>query len=473
MTTQKQNTQDNEAKWYQDEGLKKFIHEEGKKFVSENTLTISNRRTNLEYEDHGGALSKDETLWKVIRSRKIDFANYEKFITSIMCPTTSENVIKKESKSTDNCKEKVVKPILSNQIPFHNSQAYSVLKNATELYVKIISDAGNNLDYEINSISLSNSPYIDRIKESLKDFSLTLCNDECGRFEFPVLSELIWNYWHEEGYLVQTMNAISHRFQNIKTDGKNALNQMDIDPLRPLSNILWGYIQDTQHRLTIPRRAYEYENHYGINIIGKAISNLNPVNSRSGFMAAFNNLLNKCAHFYRERDNIQRIPDGFPVLNALKEVHMILAEGAHNQFGDLPTVSKIEMLIEQWILSRPEVREFLGGKVMIPYSQGWMPRVDSMKNLQGWDPVSINNFHDLAIFGEQLILSIRYGDWYVINQANFAAQWADEWRNEIQGYIHRYQVVTGVDLSANAPDYAKRDYHIKPAILIKRRLSQQ
>ena len=30
----------------------------------------------------------------------------------------------------------------------------------------------------------------------------------------PVLLELIWSYWHEEGMLVQTMNAISRRFQN-------------------------------------------------------------------------------------------------------------------------------------------------------------------------------------------------------------------------------------------------------------------
>ena len=30
----------------------------------------------------------------------------------------------------------------------------------------------------------------------------------------PVFLELIWNYWMEEGMLVQTMNAITWRFQN-------------------------------------------------------------------------------------------------------------------------------------------------------------------------------------------------------------------------------------------------------------------
>ncbi len=37
----------------------------------------------------------------------------------------------------------------------------------------------------------------------------------CGqKLTEPCLLELIWSYWHEEGMLVQTMNAISLRFQN-------------------------------------------------------------------------------------------------------------------------------------------------------------------------------------------------------------------------------------------------------------------
>lgn len=34
------------------------------------------------------------------------------------------------------------------------------------------------------------------------------------RITAPCLIELIWSYWHEQGMLVQTMNAISMRFQN-------------------------------------------------------------------------------------------------------------------------------------------------------------------------------------------------------------------------------------------------------------------
>ena len=36
----------------------------------------------------------------------------------------------------------------------------------------------------------------------------------------PCLVELIWSYWHEEGMLVATMNAVTERFQNLRNPGK-------------------------------------------------------------------------------------------------------------------------------------------------------------------------------------------------------------------------------------------------------------
>ena len=68
----------------------------------------------------------------------------------------------------------------------------------------------------------------------------------------------------------------------------------------------------------------------------------------------------------------------------LKELHLILAQGAHNQFGDLPWTARVEMLIQKWLLARPEIREFLGGAPMVPYKESWMAHADSMKTLQGW-----------------------------------------------------------------------------------------
>lgn len=269
----------------------------------------------------------------------------------------------------------------------------------------------------------------------------------------PFMQELIWSYWHEEGMLVQTISAIARRFQNIRvpTGECNTLANLEIDPLRPLNNLLWGYVQDEQHRLSIVRRAYEYDHHYGIALRGRAIPKLRSADSRSKFIEAFHHLLHLCSVFYKQDDDTTVNSDGFPILNALREVHLILSHGAHNQFGDLPSTARQEMLLQQWILSRPEFREFLPTRVMVAYPEPWMGTVDSMKSLQGWTDISVDHFHRLAVFGEQILLSIRFGAWGDINQnAPSAANWARFWRAEIQGYIHDYRAVTGVDLTSSS-----------------------
>jgi hypothetical protein len=291
----------------------------------------------------------------------------------------------------------------------------------------------------------------------------------------PNFLELIWSYWHEEGMLVQAINAIALRFQNKRNGtGRDPLAHLELDPLRPLNNILWGYIQDEINRLTIARRAYEYQHEYGLSLYGKAVPRLRPADRRSMFIEAFHNLLHLASVFFKEQSDTQVIPDGFPLLNAIKEVHLILAEGAHNQFGDLPWTARVEMLMQKWLLSRPEMREFLGGRIMVPYSEPWMGIVDGMKTLQGWTDVSVRYFRDLGVFGEQLLLSIRYGHWSDIPDEVTAKNWANYWRFAIQGYIHAYRAVTGVDMAAftNAVRLPAESYQ-QPSVLLRNRLTSQ
>jgi hypothetical protein len=289
----------------------------------------------------------------------------------------------------------------------------------------------------------------------------------------PTFIELIWSYWHEEGMLVQTLNAISLRFQNKRLGpGRDPLAHLELDPLRPLNNLLWGYIQDEHNRLTIARRAYEYQHEYGLTIYGRAVPKMLPADRRSMFIEAFHNLLHLASIFYKEQSDTMVIADVFPLLNSLKEVHLVLAEGAHNQFGDLPWTSRVEMLLQKWLLSRPEIREFLGGRIMVPYQEAWMGIVDSMKALQGWGDVSVRYFHDLAIFGEQLLLSIRYGNWSQINDDQSARNWANYWRFAVQGYIHAYRAVTGVDLaSARESQRLTPESYVQPSVHLRKRLA--
>jgi hypothetical protein len=268
----------------------------------------------------------------------------------------------------------------------------------------------------------------------------------------PPMIELIWSYWHEQGMLIQSMAAVATRFQNRRMGTPDPLANLNIDPLRGANNLLWGWIQDEGNRLTVRRRAYEYDHQYGLSLFGRAVPQIDAADSRSNFLRCFHELLGLCVKFYEADDDTTVIADPFPVLNALKEVHMVLAEGAHNQFGDLPWTSRVEMMIMQWILARPEFREFLGGRTMVPYEEDWMDRVDSMRQLQGWGNTSVSQFRDLAVFGEQILLSIRYGNWMTSSVTPQAAHWARTWREEIQVYIHAYRTVTGVDLTAEPVD---------------------
>jgi hypothetical protein len=286
------------------------------------------------------------------------------------------------------------------------------------------------------------------------------------RLSNPILLELIWSYWNEEGMLVQTINAITRRFQNMKGMGnRDPLAEMEITHLRPLNNILWGYIQDEQHRLSVVRRAYEYIHSYGFTLKGKVVANMNSADSRTNFLEAFHNLLRITAKYYVDTANRLVDPDAFPILNSLREIHFIISEGMHNQYGDMPTVARSEMLMQQWILARPELREFLPGRAAVPYPEPWMDRIASMCKLQGWTDTSPIHFHYLANFGEQLFLSIRFGDWSDPDRtAEDAAQWALFFREVVQGYVHSYKSATGVDLTitlvGNKVDARPPSYHL-------------
>jgi hypothetical protein len=339
-------------------------------------------------------------------------------------------------------------------------------------------DPGDKIDYTLPYLAiirrkLGDVPLRDKARRDAEHEWLELCYGIMKKkLTEPCLLELIWSYWHEEGMLVQTMNALGQRFQNVRGGPNNPLAQLEISPLRPLSNLLWGYIQDEQHRLTVRRRVYEYDHHYGLGLYGKAVPELSAADSRSKFLEGFHNLLQLCAVFFKQDDDKTVAADGFPILNALKDVHLLLSEGAHNQYGDLPWTARMEMLMQQWILARTEFREFLPTRIMVAYPEPWMDRVDAMKKLQGWSDVSVLHFRNLGVFGEQVLLSIRFGAWSDVNDRNQAANWARYWRAEIQGYLHAYRAATGVDITDTTEATARLRY-VQPSVHLRNRLAAQ
>ena len=57
-----------------------------------------------------------------------------------------------------------------------------------------------------------------------------------------------------------------------------------------------------------------------------------------------------------------------------------------------------------------------------------MRSVDAMNRLQGWSDVSVLHYRDLAEFGEQMLLGIRFGAWTSVNDPDQAANWARYFR---------------------------------------------
>jgi hypothetical protein len=467
-------------------------------------------------------LDNDAALWSAIRNRTeaIRGDKYEEFIFRVFCDQPDDEAVCLPDGNDDygygkpqtiSGAIKAKRAELLGTASGYGVDAYNLLKYATQAFLLLeagivirsprdpdgtlglpfpvdprIGETSADLEQRLNDYLATNLnsgaglPYLRRIAKALAvaiEPGSPFCQGALTfRFSCPSMLELIWSYWHEEGMLVQTMNAICMRFQNRRgPQERDPLANLEIDPLRPLNNLLWGYIQDEYNRLTVPRRAYEYDHHYGLKIIGKAVPELRSADSRSKFIEAFHNLLYRTAAFYREDADTTVIADGFSLLSSLREVHLLLAEGAHNQFGDLPWTSRAEMLMMQFMLGRPEIREFLRGRAMVPYNENWMGQVDTMKRLQGWTDTTITHFRNLAVYGEQILLSVRYGDWNdsALDQ-DHAKVWARYWRPEIQGYIHAYLAATGVDLSEDIVDFRGAPArYVQPASLLAQRLAAQ
>ena len=356
----------------------------------------------------------DQILWDAIRNRTqaVSFTRYQQFVNRLLLRDEKqwlENPVREGAP-----KEK--------EAPLDSEGTYRALKVATESILLL--ECGGRIEGANTPVEEPISPH-----------------------NAHGFVDLIWSYWHEEGLLVQTMNAITSRLQDSRASrNHDPLADLNIAPLRPLNNLLWGFIRDDVHRLSAKRRASEYQHQYGLTLFGKAHRDSPPDASHSRFPGAFHNLLSLCSRFFESDNDTTNVANGASLLHALNEVNHSLAQGSHNQFGDLPGTARAEMMLQQWILARPELHAFLGSRESAPASEAWMPQVDTMKNLQGWSEVPVTHFHDLAAYGEQILLSIRYGDW-ISSDGDSAKNWAQYWRPELQGYMHSYRAVTGHDLT--------------------------
>jgi hypothetical protein len=222
--------------------------------------------------------TNDLALWVAIRNhaKLISFggiskgavgSGYQGFIDRVLCtgtpPISSGNIIEPRGEACGSAQEHAATVgTLTTQSkqypnPLFGMTAYELLKTATEVFLLlycgvVIRDRdvlgntdvlGNPIfsrDEELGRLGLTNNidfvtllttylgpgrlPYIQRIVRTAFPDEVLIDSVFCtgllrSKVDCPCLIELIWSYWHEEGMLAQTLNAISRRFQNVRGPG--------------------------------------------------------------------------------------------------------------------------------------------------------------------------------------------------------------------------------------------------------------
>jgi hypothetical protein len=80
----------------------------------------------------------------------------------------------------------------------------------------------------------------------------------------------------------------------------------------------------------------------------------------------------------------------------------------------------------------------------------YLDHLDAFNKLLGRPDIPALHFRDLAVYGEQLLLSIRFGVQTAEANPVRAVNWARYWRIEVYHYCHAYRAVTGQDIARRA-----------------------
>lgn len=313
----------------------------------------------------------------------------------------------------------------------------------------------------INASLKTNDESIDILEEVLRNNTqMTYTKDISRSYKNYQFIELIYCYWMIVGGLERGMNMVASRF--INSGNGSLLSRFDINTLNSVSTLLYGFIQDKKLSIDNQVKQNEIMHAYGLTLNPNGASSRYHPDSRIKFISSFHALLNKCSIIIKENDDLTRKPDAFKIYIHLKELNFILLDGFHNAYQEVNVNLRVEHIMQQYLLSRSEMREFLGGKQMLPYTARYIDRVDTLRNVQGQDSC-FQHFDNLAELGEILLLSIRYGNWNdnSITEVN-AMQWLEYFRTHIQKYMHSYRVVTGIDLS---DDNANSMVSVDPRLL--------
>ncbi len=227
--------------------------------------------------------TSDQALWVAIRNatNALGFLNYSRFIEAALCDRPDEAFNRLERRGLGHKLRKVKR---RTALPFPNVDRYRLLKAATEVFMMThcgvalgdfsrvdLDEESRRLNRPVDRDDLNAQmrdylervpggegefldvlPYLGLIRLQLRDVAVVEDDDDdaaqvcfgilAEKLTHPLLLELIHSYWLDESRLVQTLNAVMWRFQNRASAprGRDPLASLNVDPLRPLSSLLWG-----------------------------------------------------------------------------------------------------------------------------------------------------------------------------------------------------------------------------------------
>ena len=463
----------------------------------EGVLPVSLQRTQA-------VSTPDQMLWTLIRNRTeaISFRRYREFIDGVMCRGVD---VRNPLRSP------------TSVLNFTGTQAYEVLKQATDTFLMQecgVVDAGGLCvtpegfldprlmeselaDPDVADVFLEQEPrrygrpgtpvtldllkslraqyyedlskennvllpYLKIISDRLSDLPLKSANDINGncygilrsKLTGPLALELIWSYWHEEGMLVQTLNAdpgpVPEPAPRCRSRPAGPLRSRPAAAAeQPASG---AGPRTSSHRLTVRRRAAEYEHEYGLTLLGRAVPDRR-LGGHAGrrFLQSFHTLLHLRYLFFKEDDDTTVIADGVPAAQRAAgdasdpgrgRAQPVRRHAVRGPGGDADHAVDAGPAGDARVPRRPDhgaVRGAVDGPGRLDEAA---PGLDGRQR------------HPLPRSGclRRAARCCRsgYGNWSVVNDPQQAANWARYWRPEIQRYIHAYRAATGVDLNERA-----------------------
>lgn len=446
--------------------------------------------------------TKDQIVWMAIRggAKSASYSGFNTFVENLFSDTYTAF----GNKAIENSfKYSHIQPSdygWQNTYPFIKAAATLYMERAkikdaitTELVgdeKRRIGDGGINesqlkndlVDYLGSTVptELSSLPYLQRVIQRVSSELLKSINESTGvgnsritgdftceylrqRLQRPPMYDLIWSYWMSLAGLTETMNAVVDCYRRKSNERTALLSDVRFDLLRPIGNLLSGYARDTEIPITHEEYLVELQAQYGLMLPEHAELDIQGMQSDTSFLGALHNVIGGSGKLLRDRLNKTLDVDTHSLGRILGNMNVRLAMGAHNQLWEVTRRIRRDMLVQQWILSRPEVTEFLRVPAMVDMREGWMSALAAYrdrKNQQSrsasrsgnYGSVSGNSsqsalvvqqFHRLACKSEIMVLGARWGGWSNEDMVGKSAEgWLNEVQHDIKDYISDYREVT-------------------------------